>query len=79
MLTGKGETELHSTALGTVPLHLSYFLFLPGWRYKLLELRRKLASPGDRATIRLPRGFRFLYPLMLMPRWLLYRMRLARR
>lgn len=79
MLTGNGETELHSTALGTVPLHLSYFLFLPGWRYKLQELRRKLLSPADRSTIRLPRGLRFLYPLMLMPRWLAYRVRLARR
>lgn len=69
------ETELDDTVLGTVPIHLSHFLLAPGWRYKVSEARRKSLSHQDRATIPLPRGLHFLYPLLLVPSWLWRRVR----
>jgi hypothetical protein len=70
-----GETELDKTVLGTLPIHLSHFALAPGWRYKVAEARRKLASPHDRASIDLPRPLRFLYPLLAVPSWVRRRIR----
>jgi hypothetical protein len=67
MLSGGGEVELDRLALGTLPIHFSHFLLLPGWRYKAAELKRKLAGPADTAP-----------GLLAAPRWLLRRLRRAR-
>lgn len=69
-MDGRGEVELDDTLLGTLPIHLSHFALARGWRYKAGELARKLQSPYDQATLPLPRPLRFLYPIMLVPRWL---------
>jgi hypothetical protein len=68
--TMAGETELDDTVLGTVPIHLSHFALVRGWRYKAGEAYRKSLSPQDRATLNLPRPLHFLYPLLLLPLWL---------
>lgn len=76
-MDGRGEAELDDTMLGTVPIHLSHFALARGWRYKAGELARKFRSPYDQATLPLPRPLRFLYPIMLVPRWLWRRARSA--
>ncbi len=67
--------ELDDKILGTVPIHLSHFALARGWRYKAAEVRRKALSPHDRAMLPLPRALHFLYPLLLVPRWLWRRAR----
>jgi hypothetical protein len=69
------ETELDDTVLGTVPIHLSHFALRPGWRYKLAEANRKMLSPHDRASMNLPPALGFLYPILLLPRWIGRRIR----
>lgn len=74
MMAGANEErEADDRLLGTLPTHLTQFLLLKGWRYKLSELRRQARSPYDRATLALPRPLHFLYPLLLLPRWLIRR------
>jgi len=67
------EREADERLLGTVPIHLMQFFLSAGWRYKVAELRRQATSPYDRATLSLPRYLHFLYPLLLVPRWLIRR------
>jgi hypothetical protein len=73
------ERELDDSVLATVPIHLSHFLLVPGWRPKALEIRRKSFSEYDRSMLPLPRLLHFLYPLMLVPRWIGRRMKRAAR
>jgi hypothetical protein len=79
MAKGQGATELDRITFGTVPIHLSYFLLVPGWKYKRAEISRRLMNAIDRTTVRLPRALHFLYPVMLIPRWLARRYRQATR
>ena len=67
MLSGDGETELDDLPLGTMRIHVSHFLLLPGWRFKLFELRRKLGGGGGVSGA-----------LLAGPRWLARRARTAR-
>jgi hypothetical protein len=62
--------ELDDRVLGTVAIQVSHFLLRPGWRYKASELRRKLSNRYDRTAIPLPRSLHFLYPIILIPRWM---------
>lgn len=78
MARGDGRTELDRLTFATIPIHLSYFLLVPGWRFKRAEFMRRLVSAWDRVTIPLPRALHFLYPVMLIPRWLMRRHRQAR-
>lgn len=71
----RGRAELDETVLGTVPIHLSHFLLGSGLSFKLAEAGRKLHNPHDRAALALPRALRFLYPILLLPRWLWRRIR----
>lgn len=50
------------TATGTLPIHLMQMAILPGWRFPIAELRRKLA-PDPRVAPALTRSGRLLYPL----------------
>ncbi|HYE27120.1 MAG TPA: nucleotidyltransferase family protein [Allosphingosinicella sp.] len=61
-------TELHDTRLGTATIHLMQLGLLPGFRFKLAELRRQLVSPVDRVALPLPRPLAFLYPLVALSR-----------
>ena len=38
--------ELHHRRLGTLPIHLTQFALLPGWRFKFSEFARQLAHIG---------------------------------
>lgn len=78
-MAGKyADVEYDESMLGTVPIQLSHFAFMPGWRYKSAELGRKLGSPHDRMLVPLPRALHFLYPLLLVPLWLWRRRAAAR-
>ena len=70
MLSGDGETELDDLPLGTVGIHLSHFLLLPGWRYKASEARRKLGRGGE--------GGGLVGAALAAPRWLARRAGTAR-
>jgi len=74
MMAGANEErEADERLLGTLPTHFTQLLLLKGWRYKLSELRRQSISPYDRATLALPRPLHFLYPVLLVPLWLMRR------
>ena len=70
LLKGEGAKEADLSLLGTVPMHLSQLLLVPGWRYKGAEMIRKSSSPMDRVEFPLPRRAHFLYPLLVLPLWL---------
>jgi hypothetical protein len=78
LLKGEGAEESDLSLLGTVPMHLSQLLLVPGWRYKGSEVIRKSSSPMDRVEFPLPRRAHFLYPLLLVPLWLWRRARISR-
>lgn len=63
-------TELDDTLLGTVPIHVSHFVLGRGLGYKASEAWRKTLSPHDRALMPLPKALGFLYPILVLPRWL---------
>ncbi|HEX6377293.1 MAG TPA: nucleotidyltransferase family protein [Allosphingosinicella sp.] len=68
-LAGRTMTaELSQRRLGTATIHLMQLALLPGFRFKLAELRRQLVNPLDRIAVPLPRGLGFLYPLVAMSR-----------
>jgi hypothetical protein len=78
LLKGEGAEEADSSLLGTVPMHVSQLLLVPGWRYKGSEMIRKSSSPMDRVEFPLPKRAHFLYPLLLVPLWLWRRARISR-
>jgi len=78
LLKGEGAKEADLSLLGTVPMHLSQLLLVPGWRYKGAEMIRKSSSPMDRVEFPLPRRAHFLYPLLVLPLWLWRRARISR-
>lgn len=73
------ERELDESAMSTLPIQLAHFALVPGWRYKAAEVWRKSLNPRDRIAVPLPRMLHFLYPLILLPSWLLRRIKLSAR
>jgi hypothetical protein len=55
-------TELNRVRFGTASIHLMQLGLLPGWRYKLSEVKRQIAAPDDILAWRLPAPLHFLYP-----------------
>jgi hypothetical protein len=67
------DLELDSTVFGTVSIHLSHFLLDTGFRYKASEIKRKIFKGPGRALTGLSRDSAFIYPLLVIPRWLVRR------
>jgi hypothetical protein len=69
MLAGRSlATELHHLRLGTLYIHVMQLGLLPGLGFKLGEFGRQIVDARDRVDVPLPRGLRFLYPLISMSR-----------
>ena len=75
MAGAHGTRELDETVLGTVPIHFSHFLLMPGGKYKLSELKRKAGGRPTAASHSLPPILRLLHPLVAIPLWLRTRAR----
>jgi hypothetical protein len=71
-MRGSGPTELDDQTFGTVKLNIVHFIIQRGWRYKLSEVRAKVAqldSPGDREHS----GSIITKLVTALPRWILRR------
>lgn len=74
MTRRRATAEPSETKSGTLAIHLVQLLAMPGWTYLSSEVRRQAFSPMDELALGLPRGLRFLYPLLVVPLWLRRRM-----
>lgn len=78
MTGGGGDVELDRRPRDTARIMLSHFALGEGPGYRWSEFRRKLVHPHDRAHVPLPRALHWLYPLLLIPNWLIRRARRVR-
>ncbi|MDB5694918.1 MAG: hypothetical protein JWN21_461 [Sphingomonas bacterium] len=62
MLDEEGYDAAAERTWGTLPIHLAQFLLLPGWRYRTVEMRRKL-TPDPHVG-----GSRWAYPVRVLAR-----------
>jgi hypothetical protein len=68
-LSGRAvANELGDTRLGTASIHLMHFLLLPGWKFRLRQLRHQFFNQYDRMAVPLPRRLHLLYPLVFVLR-----------
>lgn len=74
-MAGSGARELDEMTFGTAAIHLSHFRLKRGWRFKLHELRRKLAREGGDGKGDGPTGL--VASILAGPRWLARRARRA--
>ena len=66
---GHGEKDRHEVRFGTTRGSLSAFFLGDSWRYRRAELGNIFRNQSDILTVPLPKGFRFLYPLLRLPLW----------
>lgn len=71
MVGPDGEAELSSRPWGSFRLLRPQFLRSRGLAFSLAQWRMLAQSFDDTVTLPLPRGMRFLHPLLRLPLWLL--------
>jgi hypothetical protein len=76
MRAGEGARELEATPWRGWAEMLAKMLVAAGWRERMAVLRRILLSGEDIASVNLPKGLIWLYPVLRVP--LLVRRRSAR-
>ena len=78
MTAGRAVAEPSDSKAGAVAIHSVQALAMPGFGFLGSELKRQAFSPVGALEVRLPKGVRFLYPLLLVPLWLRRRRSKAR-
>jgi hypothetical protein len=77
IMAGGRDQELDARLFAATRILISQLALGGTWRHALAQLRHRMVSVHDRVYLPLPRGLRFLYPVLRAPLWLWRR--LARR
>ena len=69
-MVGGGERELEARPFASARILLAQFALCGTWPNVIAQLRYRALSVHDRVHAPLPRGLRFLYPVLRAPLWL---------